>query len=99
MFSNPAINVYTHYLLRLVAFYEGLGFRETFRTPKDGAPVHVEVVLDGFTIGIASVDAAIADHGLAPRLDGRPAGRWRLCSGPMTPTATMRGSSRPVRRH
>ena len=72
MFSNPAINVYTHDILRLVAFYEGLGFRETFRTPKDGAPVHAEVVLDGFTIGIASVDAAIADHGLAPRLDGRP---------------------------
>jgi hypothetical protein len=23
---------------RLVAFYEGLGFRETFRTPKDGEP-------------------------------------------------------------
>jgi len=32
----------------------------------------VELVLDGFTIGIASVEAAIADHGLNPRLGGRP---------------------------
>jgi hypothetical protein len=28
--------------------------------------------LDGFTIGIASVDAASADHGLSPDLGGRP---------------------------
>jgi uncharacterized glyoxalase superfamily protein PhnB len=58
--------------VRLVAFYEGLGFRETFRTPKEGQPVHVEVTLNGFTIGIASVDAAVADHGLRPELGGRP---------------------------
>jgi catechol 2,3-dioxygenase-like lactoylglutathione lyase family enzyme len=58
--------------MRLVAFYEGLGFRETFRTPKDGTPDHVEVVHDGFTIGIASVEAARADHGLNPDLGGRP---------------------------
>jgi predicted enzyme related to lactoylglutathione lyase len=72
MFRSPAINVYSHDVMRLVAFYEGLGFRETFRTPKLGTPVHVELVLDGFTIGIASVDAAIADHGLKPELGGRP---------------------------
>jgi catechol 2,3-dioxygenase-like lactoylglutathione lyase family enzyme len=71
MFRTPAINIYSHDVLRLVAFYEGLGFRETFRTPQDGPPVHVEVVLDGFTIGIASVEAAIADHGLSPNLGGR----------------------------
>jgi uncharacterized glyoxalase superfamily protein PhnB len=51
----------------------GTWFHETFRTPKDGAPVHVEIALDGFTVGIASVDAAIADHGLRPKLGGRPA--------------------------
>jgi catechol 2,3-dioxygenase-like lactoylglutathione lyase family enzyme len=72
MFSNPAINIYSRDVLRLVGFYEGLGFRETFRTPKEGPPVHVEVTLDGFTVGIASVDAAIADHGLSPDLGGRP---------------------------
>jgi hypothetical protein len=30
---NPAINIYSHDLGRLVTFYERLGFRETFRTP------------------------------------------------------------------
>jgi hypothetical protein len=30
------------------------------------------VTLDGFTIGIASVDAAVADHGLSADLSGRP---------------------------
>ena len=58
--------------MRLVAFYEGLGFHETFRTPEDGVPIHVEVSLDGFTIGIADADSARADHGLHPSLDGRP---------------------------
>lgn len=72
MFRNPAINLYTHDVLRLVSFYESLGFEETFRTPKEGTPVHVEVRLDGFTIGIASVEAAIKDHGLDPKLGGRP---------------------------
>jgi predicted enzyme related to lactoylglutathione lyase len=71
MFRRPAINIYTRDLSRLVAFYEELGFRETFRAPTDGAPVHVEVALDGFTIGIASASAAAADHGLTPQLGGR----------------------------
>jgi catechol 2,3-dioxygenase-like lactoylglutathione lyase family enzyme len=66
------INIYSREVMQLVSFYEGLGFRETFRTPKKGTPVHVEVNLDRFTIGIASVDAAIADHGLSPNLGGRP---------------------------
>jgi hypothetical protein len=30
------------------------------------------VSLDGFTIGIAAVESAIADHGLSPDLGGRP---------------------------
>jgi len=72
MFQNPSINIYSHDVIRLVTFYEHVGFRETFRTPKNGTPVHVEVTLDQFTVGIASVEAAIADHGLNPNLDGRP---------------------------
>jgi len=69
---NPMINIYSHDLARLTSFYERLGFRETFRTPKAGAPIHVEVRLADFRIGIASVDAATADHGLSPELGGRP---------------------------
>jgi hypothetical protein len=71
-FRNPAINIYAHDVMRLVGFYTGLGFQETFRTPAEGTPVHAEVSLAGFTIGIASVDATLADHGLRPDLGGRP---------------------------
>src|SRR5215212_8212639 len=71
MFRTPMINLYTLDIQRAVAFYEGLGFVETFRTPQEGRPVHVELTLDGFTVGIATVEAAIADHGLQPKLDGR----------------------------
>lgn len=71
MFRDPMINIYSHDVSRLVVFYERLGFEETFRTPSQGAPVHVEVSLDGLRIGIASVDAAVA-HGLRPDHGGRP---------------------------
>lgn len=72
MFSNPQINVYTFDVLRLVLFYQGLGFVETFRFPKNDNAVHVELKLDHFIIGIASVHSAEADHGLKPELGGRP---------------------------
>jgi catechol 2,3-dioxygenase-like lactoylglutathione lyase family enzyme len=71
MFRTPQINLYTRDIETSLAFYRGLGFEETFRTPKEGTPVHVELVLDGFTIGIATVAAAMADHGLQPELSGR----------------------------
>jgi predicted enzyme related to lactoylglutathione lyase len=69
---NPMINLYSHDVMRLVGFYERLGFSETFRTPEQGTPVHVELSLDHFKLGIASIDAAIAVHGLSPDLGGRP---------------------------
>ena len=71
MFRTPMINLYTLDMARALAFYEGLGFVETFRTPQGGEPDHVELRLDGFTIGIATAAAATADHGLQPNLDGR----------------------------
>jgi hypothetical protein len=71
MFRNPAINIYSHDVMRLVRFYEGLGFRQRFRTPNEGTPVHVEVALDGFTIGIASVDANLRAAWVADP-DGNP---------------------------
>ena len=66
------INIYSHDVGLLAVFYERLGFRETFRTPQHDEAVHVELTLDQFTIGIASVDATIAEHDLHPELGGRP---------------------------
>jgi catechol 2,3-dioxygenase-like lactoylglutathione lyase family enzyme len=64
MFSTPQINIYSEDVVRSVEFYRGLGFEERFRTPREGTPIHVELVLDGFKLGIAAVSSAVADHRL-----------------------------------
>ncbi|HLZ84839.1 MAG TPA: VOC family protein [Caulobacteraceae bacterium] len=70
-FSAPMINLYARDLPRAVAFYAELGFVETFRTPEAGDPEHVELELDGFTLGIATIEAAREAHGLRPEGEGR----------------------------
>ncbi|HXX37099.1 MAG TPA: VOC family protein [bacterium] len=71
-FRAPMINLYSRDLPRAVVFYSELGFVETFRTPASGEPVHVELKLDGFTLGIATIKAAKEHHN--PLLKGE--GRW-----------------------
>jgi catechol 2,3-dioxygenase-like lactoylglutathione lyase family enzyme len=70
-FSAPQINLYSRDLPRAVAFYSELGFVESFHTPASGEPSHVELKLDGFTLGIATIEAARAHHGLRPEGEGR----------------------------
>ncbi|HWB22711.1 MAG TPA: VOC family protein, partial [Gaiellaceae bacterium] len=73
MLGHPQVNIYSRDVARGVAFYRSLGFEETFRTPAAGDPIHVELTLDGFIVGIAAVESAVADHGLA--LDASERGR------------------------
>jgi len=64
-FYDPALNFFVRDVVSVAHFYTDLlGFTETFRTPKDGLPVHVEMRLDQLTLAITSIDAALADHGL-----------------------------------
>src|SRR5579863_1488141 len=70
-FRAPQINLYSRDLPRAVAFYKQFGFVETFRTPDKGPIRHIELKLDGFTLGIATFEAAESDHGLHPGGDGR----------------------------
>ena len=70
-FSAPMINLYSRDLARAAAFYARLGFVETFRTPASGEPAHIELKLDGFTLGVATVAAAREHHGLRPQGEGR----------------------------
>lgn len=70
-FRSPMINLYSRDLSRAAAFYAKLGFAETFRTPETGEPVHIELTLDGFTLGIATLQAAREHHGLRPEGEGR----------------------------
>jgi hypothetical protein len=43
VFSPPQVNVYSENVGRSVDFYRGIGFSETFRTPREGEPLHVSV--------------------------------------------------------
>ena len=65
------INLYSKDLSKAVAFYKSLGFSETFRTPMYGEPLKVEMALDGFSLGIATIEAARNEHGLDPKSEGR----------------------------
>jgi catechol 2,3-dioxygenase-like lactoylglutathione lyase family enzyme len=64
-FTNPAINYYVEDVEVTAQFYiEHFGFVETFRTPKQDAPVHVEITLGSFVLGIESNEAGQTMHGL-----------------------------------
>jgi catechol 2,3-dioxygenase-like lactoylglutathione lyase family enzyme len=66
-------NLYSARVEETVTFYMRLGFAERFRTPSEGPPIHVELDLDGFTLGVADVESARRDHGLDVTPDGRGA--------------------------
>jgi len=73
MFRTGFINLYTNDIEAGVRFYRDLlGFRETFRTPRDGVPEHVELRLDGFGVGLGTVEAARRVHNVEAE-PGRPA--------------------------
>ena len=65
MFAAALVNLYTRDIEAGLLFYRDLlGFAETFRTPAEGIPEHVELQLNGFTIGLGTVEAARRVHGI-----------------------------------
>lgn len=79
-FRNALVNYYVRDVKGMADFYaRHFGFTETFRTPRDGAPVHIELRLGAFTLGFASIDAAMQMHGLPLAAEpGRPRGEIAL---------------------
>jgi len=73
VFQSPQVILFSPDIGRAVDFYSQLGFKETFRVPELGEPVHVDLILDGYKIGIASVDSSREDHGLQPIPQGQRA--------------------------
>jgi catechol 2,3-dioxygenase-like lactoylglutathione lyase family enzyme len=73
LFRTPQVILFSENLPRAIAFYTRLGFTETFRVPLDGEPIHVDLGLDGYMIGIASVESTRDDHGLDPVSKGQRA--------------------------
>jgi lactoylglutathione lyase len=73
MLHKGFVNLYTRDMEAGLRFYRDLlGFQETFRTPTDATPEHVELNLDGFAIGLGTVEAARRAHGVDPA-PGTPA--------------------------
>ncbi len=65
MISSGLVNVFTHDIERALDFYQGvLGLHETFRTPGEGAPEHVEMTAGGFVLALSTAEAARRVHGL-----------------------------------
>jgi lactoylglutathione lyase len=63
MFVTGLVNLYTRDIEAGLRFYRDLlGFVETFRTPTVGVPEHVELRLNGFTVGLGTVEAARNVH-------------------------------------
>ena len=73
IFRAPQVNLFSNNIPRAVAFYTRLGFTETFRVPTEGEPIHVDLVLDGYKLGVASVNSTRDDHGLDPIGEGQRA--------------------------
>ncbi len=71
LFSSPQVILFSADVERASAFYQALGFTEAFRVPPQGAPIHVDLELDGYRIGFASVESSRRDHGLDPAASGQ----------------------------
>ena len=65
MFRAPQVNFYVEDIEAAADFYRGLlGFTETFRTPQQGTPIHIELRLDGLTFGLATIESLRDVHGV-----------------------------------
>jgi catechol 2,3-dioxygenase-like lactoylglutathione lyase family enzyme len=72
-FRDPQVILFSDDLPRIVEFYSQLGFTETFRVPKEGDPMHVDLALDGYHLGFATMASSREDHGLTPATEGQRA--------------------------
>ena len=71
-FTDPQVILFVADCERAARFYATFGFRETFRAPSR-APVKIEMVLDGFALGLALPGPAADSHGIDPVTSGHRA--------------------------
>lgn len=72
-FQAPQIVLFSVDVEKAAAFYTQVGFTEVFRTPVDGTPIHVDLQLDGYRLGLASEQSTREDHGMHPVVEGQRA--------------------------
>lgn len=70
-FTTPQVVLFSKNVDRAASFYQAIGFSEVFRVPTHGSPIHVDLVLDGYRIGLASETSTRDDHGLDPVVEGQ----------------------------
>lgn len=64
-YRDAQVNYYVHDVERMAEFYcRHFGFVESFRHPKDGPPLKIEVRLGDFALGFGAVDVVRAMHDL-----------------------------------
>lgn len=64
-YRSPQVNYYVHDVEKMADFYcRHFGFKESFRHPKEGPPLKVEVRLDDFCLGFGHVDVVRSMHQL-----------------------------------
>ncbi|WP_409483399.1 VOC family protein [Arsenicicoccus dermatophilus] len=75
LFSNPQIVLFVRDIERALAFYSVIGFTEVYRVPDvpGQEPVHVDLELDGYRLGLATEETTRLDHGLDPVTTGQRA--------------------------
>lgn len=88
LFNTPQVVLFTRDIERAITFYEAIGFTEAFRVPVDGVPIHVDLELDGYRIGLATEETTRNDHRLDPVANGQRAAVILWTSD--TPTAYQR---------
>jgi uncharacterized glyoxalase superfamily protein PhnB len=71
-FRNAQVILFVADCERAAAFYETIGFTETFRVPRD-APIKVEMALGGFELGLALPGPAATSHHISPVTEGHRA--------------------------
>jgi catechol 2,3-dioxygenase-like lactoylglutathione lyase family enzyme len=65
-FKNHLFDVYTRDIERSLRFYRDLvGFIETFRTPEQGPPDHVEMELGPLNLAVSTLEALKRNHGFS----------------------------------
>ena len=73
MITSGLVNVFSHDIEAALGFYQGvLRLPETFRTPREGRPEHVEMTAGGFVLALSTAEAARRVHGVDAEV-GRPA--------------------------
>ena len=89
-------NLYTSDIDRAVAFYRDLlGGKQTFRTPAEGTPEHVELRLGDVIIALTS-RGAVPRQGLPEPTSGHPLELVVECDSADEAVAALRAAGTPV---